>query len=167
MDPQAVDELAKSLSKDLENNNAQLFNHQDCNPSVSGTFAFGRTSSLNFSHSDPAPSQKVITWGDKEDESSIDLKVLERSNVKASSSRMPHYAQEHVLAERKRREKLSRQFLALSTLVPELKKVWNFIEITRYKNLKGFRKEIINGLLFVSIVNFIGIFIKKTNYKRT
>jgi hypothetical protein len=127
VDPQAVDQLVESLSKDLEDSDLQ-FNHEGYNP-VAGTLAFGRMSTLNFSHGNPAPSHQVIRWGDEEVQS-INLKVLEKSNAKASSSRTPHYAEEHVLAERKRREKLSQQFLALATLVPELKKVRNSIEIT-------------------------------------
>lgn len=40
-----------------------------------------------------------------------------------SNNRSPLVAQEHVLAERKRREKLSQRFVALSALIPDLKKV--------------------------------------------
>jgi hypothetical protein len=32
-------------------------------------------------------------------------------------------AQDHIIAERKRREKISQQFIALSALIPDLKKV--------------------------------------------
>lgn len=38
-------------------------------------------------------------------------------------TRSPLHAQDHVMAERKRREKLSQRFIALSTLLPGLKKV--------------------------------------------
>ncbi|XP_050205359.1 transcription factor bHLH19-like [Mercurialis annua] len=38
-------------------------------------------------------------------------------------SRNPLYAQDHVMAERKRREKLSQQFVALSAVIPGLKKM--------------------------------------------
>ncbi|PKI31771.1 hypothetical protein CRG98_047838 [Punica granatum] len=38
-------------------------------------------------------------------------------------SRTPLHAQDHVIAERKRREKLSQRFIALSAVVPSLKKV--------------------------------------------
>ncbi|KAJ3703491.1 hypothetical protein LUZ61_007196 [Rhynchospora tenuis] len=120
LDSLAVDQQAESLSKDLQNDNPQ--NKQETYNLPSGLFNFGRTSSINFSQGDPASSlHKVISWGDGELKN-IDLHAFEKSNVKASSSRLPHYAQEHVLAERKRREKLSQQFLALATLVPELKK---------------------------------------------
>ncbi|KAK8716570.1 hypothetical protein V6N13_043876 [Hibiscus sabdariffa] len=40
-----------------------------------------------------------------------------------SMSRSPSHAQDHILAERKRREKLSHRFIALSAIVPGLKKV--------------------------------------------
>ncbi|XP_027361592.1 transcription factor bHLH18-like [Abrus precatorius] len=37
--------------------------------------------------------------------------------------RSPHHAQDHIIAERKRRERISQQFIALSALIPGLKKV--------------------------------------------
>ncbi|XP_048335627.1 transcription factor bHLH18-like [Ziziphus jujuba] len=40
-----------------------------------------------------------------------------------SMSRTPSHAQEHIIAERKRREKLSQRFIALSGIVPGLKKM--------------------------------------------
>ncbi|GMI67989.1 hypothetical protein like AT4G37850 [Hibiscus trionum] len=40
-----------------------------------------------------------------------------------SISRSPSHAQDHILAERKRREKLSHRFIALSAIVPGLKKM--------------------------------------------
>lgn len=45
----------------------------------------------------------------------------------ATVTRSPLHAQDHVLAERKRREKLSQRFIALSALVPGLKKVLIYI----------------------------------------
>ncbi|XP_065873167.1 transcription factor bHLH18-like [Euphorbia lathyris] len=41
----------------------------------------------------------------------------------AGSGRTPSHAQDHVIAERKRREKLSQRFIALSSIVPGLKKM--------------------------------------------
>lgn len=40
-----------------------------------------------------------------------------------SMTRTPSHAQDHIMAERKRREKLSQRFIALSGIVPGLKKV--------------------------------------------
>lgn len=44
-------------------------------------------------------------------------------------ARTPSHAQDHVIAERKRRERLTERFIALSAIVPDLKKVWNCIHI--------------------------------------
>ncbi|CAI0430710.1 unnamed protein product [Linum tenue] len=41
----------------------------------------------------------------------------------ATTTRSPSHAQDHILAERKRREKLSQRFIALSSIVPGLKKM--------------------------------------------
>lgn len=40
-------------------------------------------------------------------------------------TRSPMHAQDHVVAERKRREKLTQKFIALSAVLPSLKKVFN------------------------------------------
>ncbi|CAI0430712.1 unnamed protein product [Linum tenue] len=44
-------------------------------------------------------------------------------NTVATTTRSPSHAQDHILAERKRREKLSQRFIALSSIVPGLKKM--------------------------------------------
>jgi len=46
-----------------------------------------------------------------------------RTNQVGITARNPIQAQEHVIAERKRREKLSQRFIALSAVLPGLKKV--------------------------------------------
>jgi len=46
-----------------------------------------------------------------------------RENKVTAINRNPIQAQDHVMAERKRREKLSQRFIALSSLLPGLKKV--------------------------------------------
>ncbi|CAL1381001.1 unnamed protein product [Linum trigynum] len=48
---------------------------------------------------------------------------LKRTAAAAAMSRSPLSAQDHVVAERKRREKLSQRFIALSAVVPGLKKM--------------------------------------------
>lgn len=40
-----------------------------------------------------------------------------------SFARSSHHTQDHIIAERMRREKISQQFIALSALIPDLKKV--------------------------------------------
>lgn len=51
-----------------------------------------------------------------------------------SMSRTPSHAQDHIIAERKRREKLSQRFIALSGIVPDLKKVPAIISSLKKKN---------------------------------
>ena len=40
------------------------------------------------------------------------------------------YAQDHIIAERKRREKINRRFIKLSAVIPNLKKVLLLIQFT-------------------------------------
>nr|CAD1837330.1 unnamed protein product [Ananas comosus var. bracteatus] len=58
-----------------------------------------------------------VVWKDE----TIDFQQRERSS-KGSSRASYCTAQEHVIAERKRREKLAQQFIALSAMIPDLKK---------------------------------------------
>ncbi|XP_061988757.1 transcription factor bHLH19-like [Rosa rugosa] len=46
-----------------------------------------------------------------------------RQGIKRAAIRSPLHAQEHVIAEKKRRENLSKRFIALSALLPSLKKI--------------------------------------------
>ncbi|RWW80367.1 hypothetical protein BHE74_00011294 [Ensete ventricosum] len=54
---------------------------------------------------------------------SEDTLEFQRQEKKGMGSRPPSSAQDHVIAERKRRERLNQQFIALSTIIPGLKKV--------------------------------------------
>lgn len=49
--------------------------------------------------------------------------VMIKTRVGSKYSSTPSYSQEHVVAERKRREKLTQRFVALSAVIPGLKKV--------------------------------------------
>ncbi|KAK7330903.1 hypothetical protein VNO77_25109 [Canavalia gladiata] len=49
-------------------------------------------------------------------------RISQESKKKASSTRSLYHAQDHIIAERMRREKISQQFIALSALIPNLKK---------------------------------------------
>ncbi|CAL9074284.1 unnamed protein product [Musa acuminata var. zebrina] len=53
---------------------------------------------------------------------SEDTLEFQRQEKKSMGSRPPSSAQDHVIAERKRRERLNQQFIALSTIIPGLKK---------------------------------------------
>lgn len=69
--------------------------------------------SIDFSTSKTSP----VSFGEQHGE-------LEYADpYKKGSCRTPLQAQDHVLAERKRREKLCQQFIALAAIVPGLKKV--------------------------------------------
>lgn len=60
---------------------------------------------------------------------SSDTPKLDRGNKRARTptTESPCYTKDHVISERKRRAKLSQQFIALSAIVPGLKKVGFFI----------------------------------------
>ncbi|KAJ0233389.1 Transcription factor bHLH18 [Hirschfeldia incana] len=63
-----------------------------------------------------------LIFNPKEEVHSPDL--IKRGTKRAQSlTRSPSNAQEHILAERKRREKLTQRFVALSALIPGLKKM--------------------------------------------
>ncbi|KAM0937959.1 putative transcription factor bHLH family [Dioscorea sansibarensis] len=58
-----------------------------------------------------------------EDVKPKDLGILFDSNSKRKLSTKPPSYQDHIIAERKRREKLSQKFIALSSIIPNLKKM--------------------------------------------
>ncbi|KAI4330221.1 hypothetical protein MLD38_028522 [Melastoma candidum] len=72
-------------------------------------------------------------------------------------SRTPLLAQDHVMAERKRREKLSRLFISLSTLIPGLKKLdkASVLEdaINHLKELQGRVKTLEEDIATNSVVS--------------
>ena len=78
-----------------------------------------------------APKQEVVDAGatalfhqERSAKRSYDAMVAEVAKVPAPATTRPaSQNQDHILAERKRREKLSQRFIALSKIVPGLKKV--------------------------------------------
>ncbi|XP_057449668.1 transcription factor bHLH18-like [Lotus japonicus] len=91
---------------------------------------------LSFSNENPAhilnfdstlkPKSKALTvnvnhHGNRSLESQ--KKETKRKVQEGEKARSPHQAQDHIIAERKRREKISQQFIALSALIPGLKKM--------------------------------------------
>lgn len=81
-------------------------------PTVAGSSFHGNINS----------SSSLISQGSYLDQFCSKKKVQEPRRV-SSVTRDPSHAQDHVIAERKRREKLNQRFIALSALVPGLKKV--------------------------------------------
>lgn len=61
---------------------------------------------------------------DSEDDDFRPTSIKGTKRSYSSVTRTPAHAQVHIMAERKRREKLSQRFIALSAIVPGLKKVY-------------------------------------------
>lgn len=70
------------------------------------------------------PSDILISQGSFNNQSYVSKGASQASKrVRVASTKPPSYAQDHIIAERKRREKLSQRFIALSAVLPCLKKV--------------------------------------------
>nr|UFQ91330.1 bHLH28 transcription factor [Panax quinquefolius] len=85
------------------------------------------------------PKDEIVSYEDylnqaykSESYGSLDYKISYSSELggvgttKRSSIRSPLHAQDHVIAERKRRERLTERFIALSAIVPDLKKICKY-----------------------------------------
>ncbi|XP_027917993.1 transcription factor bHLH18-like [Vigna unguiculata] len=86
------------------------------------------------------PETKVANRGISLPSKNEPKRVTQESKKTGSSARSSHHTQDHIIAERMRREKISQQFIALSSLIPDLKKmdkVSVLVEAIRYvKELK-------------------------------
>ncbi|MBA0592171.1 hypothetical protein Gorai_009158, partial [Gossypium raimondii] len=71
--------------------------------------------------SSSSSSSHLISFDNSNSYYAVDYDVKPKNEV-GSFTRIPLHAQDHVLAERKRREKLSQSFISLSALIPGLKK---------------------------------------------
>ncbi|XP_010316043.1 transcription factor bHLH18-like [Solanum lycopersicum] len=76
---------------------------------------------INFSSS--VNSMDDSDFGDIEAAMGFGAAITTTTDQKKSYNRTSVQAQDHVLAERKRRERLTQRFIALSTLIPNLKKL--------------------------------------------
>lgn len=90
-----------------EDQNTSIWNNYctTATDEASGSKMISFEKSLSFSNSMKSPDQRALV---------------------ATSRRSPSQAQYHMVAERKRRQKLSHQFVALSALLPTLQKVLSF-----------------------------------------
>lgn len=118
-DHMTASKAASSSSSQLisfENSNSppptsQKFYGLDCTIKTKTEAAAGCDRNLNFPTS-------IIS------QSSFEMQNCQAAPKRAGAmTRTPLNAQDHVIAERKRREKLSQRFIALSAVVPGLKKV--------------------------------------------
>ncbi|KAL2962574.1 hypothetical protein AAZX31_17G151400 [Glycine max] len=97
----------------------QLYNNVDAAAKVKKPkIETGYGENLDFSAAAAAASQSIC-----DNNSFLDHYDNQDKKAAASTTRNPTQAQDHVIAERKRREKLSQRFIALSAIVPGLKKM--------------------------------------------
>ncbi|TYG75514.1 hypothetical protein E1A91_D03G035100v1 [Gossypium mustelinum] len=72
--------------------------------------------------SSSSPSSHIISFHNSNPSPAVSQQYYEITKKVGSTTRTPLHAQDHVIAERKRREKLSQRFISLSALIPGLKK---------------------------------------------
>ncbi|KAK8485304.1 hypothetical protein V6N13_095946 [Hibiscus sabdariffa] len=116
-----VDDEFKRPMKQLKTNNWSFSINKSIPPKASSSSSSSPSShiiSFNNSKSPPAISQQHY---------GLDCDVKPNFNevskrTVGSLTRTPLHAQDHVIAERKRREKLNQRFISLSALIPGLKK---------------------------------------------
>ncbi|KAI3768218.1 hypothetical protein L2E82_18715 [Cichorium intybus] len=103
-----------------------------CLPTLEPLLATALPSSNTFtiSFGDLKPKEEILHLHD-----SFGYQAVDATKV-ATIARNPVQAQDHVLAERKRREKLNQQFISLSALLPNLKKELEGLSRTERKNVQ-------------------------------
>lgn len=75
---------------------------------------------FTISFGDKKPKDEILSFSDSLGFTAADTKKV------PTMIRNPIQVQDHVLAERKRREKLAQRFISLSSLLPDLKKVQHY-----------------------------------------
>ncbi|KAL4378248.1 hypothetical protein GQ457_02G015660 [Hibiscus cannabinus] len=110
-----VEELKRPM-KQLKTNSWSFSMNQNIPPKVSSSSSH----IISFNNSDSPPPLSHQHYGLDSDVKPSFNEVSKRAV--GSLTRTPLHAQDHVIAERKRREKLSQRFISLSTLIPGLKK---------------------------------------------
>ncbi|CAL5197846.1 unnamed protein product [Lathyrus oleraceus] len=71
---------------------------------------------------EPALKPKSKTMNSKNERKRVNIQESNKKNSSFSKS-STHHIPDHIIAERKRRQKISQQFIALSALIPNLKKI--------------------------------------------
>ncbi|KAJ7952683.1 transcription factor bHLH18-like [Quillaja saponaria] len=98
---------------DITNHKRQPYGYRECSPPVhlkqndksSSSKSKGPSSLENKTHEEP------------------NVRVTQDTKKSKTTARSPTHAQDHIMAERMRREKLTQRFIALSALIPGLKKI--------------------------------------------
>ncbi|GMI67988.1 hypothetical protein like AT4G37850 [Hibiscus trionum] len=114
-----VEEEFKRPMKQVKTNNWSFSMNQNNPPKLSSSSS-PSSHIISFNNSDSPPAVSQQHYGHDCDIKPNYNEVSKR--VVGSLTRTPLHAQDHVIAERKRREKLSQRFISLSKLIPGLKK---------------------------------------------
>ncbi|KAL0733675.1 hypothetical protein Bca4012_009885 [Brassica carinata] len=117
-----VEEKPSKILKTTQES-SKLHPYPSSNPTLphpqpfSRILSFEKTGLKVLNHNSPN-----LIFNPKEEDGSQDL-IIGGTKRAQPFTRSPSNAQEHILAERKRREKLTQRFVALSALIPGLKKM--------------------------------------------
>ncbi|TKY70706.1 Transcription factor bHLH25 [Spatholobus suberectus] len=119
---------AKTLNTGTSNSANISYLSQMEDSSLSYILAFDNVNPAPILYNDSTlkPKAKVACHGRKgplENQKKEPRHNIQENNNSGSASRSPHHAKDHIITERKRREKISQQFIALSALIPGLKKM--------------------------------------------
>ncbi|GMI86538.1 hypothetical protein like AT4G37850 [Hibiscus trionum] len=112
-----VEDEFKRPMKQLKTNNGSFSIIQNKPPMASSSSSSPSSHIISFNNSNSPPAISRQHYGGLD----CDVKPNNKK-VMGSLTRTPLHAQDHVIAERKRREKLSQRFISLSALIPGLKK---------------------------------------------
>ncbi|OMO56377.1 hypothetical protein CCACVL1_26599 [Corchorus capsularis] len=167
------DRPAKQLKTSSSWNSSTTTEHVPQRPSspTSQILSFERTSSLpsnshqQFYNIDPHPGKpkdETVTSGNMNFltpmitpngpfENTNYAPKINNQGVKRTHSmtRSPSHAQDHIMAERKRREKLSQRFIALSAIVPGLKKYVKHLQERLQVLEEQTKKRTVESVVFV------------------
>ncbi|KAK7307711.1 hypothetical protein VNO77_41023 [Canavalia gladiata] len=129
-DDNSFDERSSKILKTGTSNTSYLSQKKDSSLSYILSFDNVNPGPILNVNSTLKPKGKVVNHGrSTPSKGSLENKKKEvRPNIQenknsGSVARSPHHAQDHIIAERKRREKISQQFIALSAIIPGLKKM--------------------------------------------
>lgn len=98
----------------------------DCD--LTGQFVFPQTPNNNNNHNYNKDNDKIHNSNVQEDKQRCVIKEKTKNQATsggAKKKRQPNQVQDHIIAERRRRELISQLFISLSSIVPGIKKVYS------------------------------------------